>query len=452
MPRTKVRTGELGAPGITSSIEGWLDTWETTQELLWPNSILIYEAMRHDAHLEGCLDATTLPIERSTWDLTPESIAECKPEVVQLVREDLGLAVKGTHLRRPRGGVVFGDYLRHALLELPFGHMVFEQVYDLIDGRARLRKLAPRMPRTIIGWDIAPDGGLRAVRQHVPRANGFWDTVDIPVDRLVLFARRQEGSDPTGRSIFRSSFIHWEAKQKLIRLDAMAVERNGMGIPQVTFDGQTVTKAEALDVASKLRSGEAAGVAFEEGTANLEIKGTTGSVREALPSIKYHDQEMSRRMLAMFLDLGQDNGARSLGETFVDFFVMSLQATADHIADVTNEHVIRDLVELNYGPDEPYPLIRCDEITADTDLTAEALKQLADGGYIIPGPELEAFLRKRYKMPTETLAPAAPAVDDPAPIIVDGPSEPAMLSRLQARYDALMAGPRTPATRVPSGQ
>jgi hypothetical protein len=458
MPRTKAPTSELGGAGIISTF-GLIDTHEDTPELRWPNSIHVYDRMRLDAHVASCLAATHLPIERNHWDLDPDSFDGVRPEVIQMVREDLGLAEKGTHLRRPRGGVVFGDYLRHCLLEDVFGHMAFEQVYELHDGKARLRKLAPRLPRTIFGWNLAADGGVASIIQLVPRQNGNWEYVTIPVNRLVVFTRRKEGGDPTGQSILRSAYIHWTMKQALIKVDAIAAERNGMGFTKVKYKPDGMTKKEALDIASNTRTGEYSGVAFEEGMADMELMGVTGQVREILPSIKYHDQEISRLMLAMFLDLGQDNGARSLGETFVDFFVMSLQAAATHIEDVTNEHVIRDLVELNWGPDEPYPLLRCDEITADTDLTAEAIKQLVEAGVIVPDQDLEDFFRNRYGFPSAgtpfpkpdppPIAPPAPTALPPAPTAL---SDGTTLEKLQARFEALTAGPRAVPTRLPSGQ
>lgn len=445
--RSRIPTNELGAPGIVSNLDGWLDTWEQNPKLRWPHSVHVYDAMRNDAHIESGLDAIGLPIERSTWDLTPESVKGCDPAVVEHVRRDLGIPERGKILRRPRGGVDLDDTIRHALLQLVFGHMVFEQVYEIHDGRARLAKLAPRMPHTINGWGVGRHGAIEAIKQLVPRPNGMWDEVTIPIDRLVVFTRRQEGSDPTGRSILRSAYIHWDLKQKLIRVDALAAERHGTGVPVVTYDATQLTRKEALDIASNVRSGEFAGVSLEQGTADLDIKGVEGQLHDTLASVKYHDQEISRRMLAMFLDLGHDNGARSLGETFVDFFVMAQMSTANSIAKVINEHVIRDLVEHNWGPDEPYPLIACDEITADSDLTAESLYQLARGGYIIPDPELEAWFRKRYGMPASMIAagarPPITTIEQAAiAAAADQPIDPETLAGLKARFARLSAGPR----------
>lgn len=454
MPPRDAPTAELGAPGITSGSlagAGWLDTWETTTELAWPHSVHTFDRMRKDGHLSSALRSITLPIRRSRWFLEPDP--EVRPAVYDLVRTDLGLVDAGRRRRR-RQGIVWNELLAHALLELPFGHMVFEQVYELgppptpidgVDEVAHLRKLGPRLPRTINGWDIARDGGLEAIVQLVPDANGFWRDQRIPIERLVVFCNEREGSDWAGTSILRPAYPHWLIKQQLMRIDAMAGERNGMGVPWVEFDEDNgASETVALDIAKKVRAGEEAGLATALGKYRFQLVGLQGQVRDILESIRYHDQEMGRLTLAMFLDLGHDNGARSLGDTFVEFFVMALQTVADDIADVVTEHVIRDLVEVNFGPDEPYPLLRCDEITADKAPTAEALKQLAESGYLIPDAELEVLLRRRYGFPIPPGMPTgpAPAIPVETGIDVEEPAggEAPTLAELEARLARLRAG------------
>jgi hypothetical protein len=109
---------------------------------------------------------------------------------------------------------------------------------------------------------------------------------------------------------------------------------------------------------------------------------------------------MGRAALAMFLNLGHDNGARSLGDTFVDYFVLAEDAIAEAIALTITEYVIRDFVELNYGPDEPYPDLVADPIRAESTPTAEALGTLAKNGLLGPmDDDIIADVRRRYGLP-----------------------------------------------------
>ena len=431
-------TTELGAPGVLSWA-GWLDTWEDTAELVFPLSLKVYDRMRRsDSQVDAVQKAADLPILGTRWTLDG---AGCDARVVRAVSAELGLELgrDGAARRRRRGeGVVFRDVLRHALLCRPFGFMPLEQVYAAgppgpgqedagLRTMFHLRKLAPRMPRSITGIDVAPDGGLIAVRQMVTTSGGtnarpgVTREVAIPADRLVMFVNDREGGDWTGRSILRSSYGHWLIKVALMKLGPMIAERNGMGVPVVYYSADT-DRAEALEFAKGFRAGDEAGAALPDGKMRAELMGVTGTLRDELPLLKYHDEAIGRSALAMFLNLGHDNGARSLGDTFVDYFLAAEAATIGHLEDTLTEYVVRDWVEANYGPDEPYPLVRADELVADSAPTAEAVAALVTAGILTADPDLEDDLRRRYRLPpvpeafrrTGPAAPPTPPGPDPS--------------------------------------
>jgi hypothetical protein len=95
-----------------------------------------------------------------------------------------------------------------------------------------------------------------------------------------------------------------------------------------------------------------------------------------------------------------------LGSTFADFFVMSLQSTAELIRDTAQAHIVEDLVDANWGPDEIAPRLVCDEIGSRKDAVAAALKLLVDAGILFPDRSLEEAVRQDYGLPTK---------DSPAP-------------------------------------
>jgi len=129
------------------------------------------------------------------------------------------------------------------------------------------------------------------------------------------------------------------------------------------------------------------------------LRGVEGATPDPMPLIKYNDEAIGRSVLAMFLNLGHDNGARSLGDTFVDAFTDSLQAVADFIAATATEFVIRDLVELNWGPDEPYPSLTPGSLASQALITPADLKTLVDAGLVTPDPATQDWTRSKWGLP-----------------------------------------------------
>ncbi len=400
------------------SLLGWStltdQTHETNPDLQWPNSIDVFDRMRReDPQVKSVLRAVTLPILRSEWVIDG---AGCRDEVVDLIATSLGLPVKGKPYTAPirtRGRFSFKEFLRLALLELVYGHSVFEQVYDQSDGVTRLAKLAWRPPRTIADIEVAPDGGLVAIKQHgIPGK----PAVRIPVDRLVVFVNEREGANWVGESLLRSAYKMWLLKDRVLRIQALTAERNGLGIP--TFESApapesaTYEEMEAwaakeiergLEIAKQARAGEAAGVALAHGS-KFNLTGVQGRLPDTDKPIRYYDEQIAGAVLANFLSLGGDNatGSYALGETFANFFTDSLNAIAQHIAETMQQHVIEDLVDLNWGSTEPAPRIVPADIGETPSLTAEAIRSLIDCGALSADPALEAHLRSKYGLPIKT--------------------------------------------------
>ncbi|WP_433078883.1 phage portal protein family protein [Dactylosporangium sp. CA-052675] len=433
---------EIGYAQAVNS-QWWLYEDETTPELQWPQSVAVYDAMRRtDAQVNSVLEAVTLPVRRTPWRIDPNG---ARATVVKFVANDLGLPIVGKDTKpsaRTKGKFSWPEHLRMALLELVYGHMYFEQVYSVNDAgtEAHLKKLAPRMPKTISEVEVAADGGLVSITQWWTATNR--QPQKIPVDRLVAYVRNREGGNWLGQSVLRPAYKNWLIKDRLLRVQAQTVERNGMGIP--LYKAQEGASEEAMvegkRMATLWRAGEAAGSAVPFG-ADLVLRGVEGTLPDADVPIRYHDEQIARAVLAHFLNLGTQTGSWALGTTFADFFVFSLQTLAQQIADVTTQHVIEDLVDLNFGENEPAPRLVFDEIGSQQQATAQALKTLVDAGIIHPDAVLEQESRQQYGLPaadpaTATPAPGAQAPTPPEPTPTGELSVAATRKRaVKARYD-----------------
>jgi phage gp29-like protein len=272
-----------------------------------------------------------------------------------------------------------------------------------------LSKLAWRPPRTISDIEVGADGGLVAVEQHGTAGKN----VRIPVDRLVAYVNEREGANWLGESLLRSAYKMWLLKDRVLRIQALVAERNGLGIPVYEAaslpEGMSEEEREAwlksekdagLKIAKSVRAGEAAGASIPN-SAKLSLVGVTGKLPDTEGPIRYYDEQIARAVLAHFLNLGTETGSWALGSTFANFFTDSLNAVAQHVAKVTQQHVIEDLVDLNWGPTEPAPRLVPSPIGEQQAATAEAIKSLIDCGALSKDPALEQFLRAKYGLPVK---------------------------------------------------
>lgn len=406
-------------PGMLSAFSQW-DQFEQVPELLWPNSIRTYtRMMKEDSRIFSVYSAITMPIRRTPWRIDPNGASD---EVTEFVATNLGLPIAGGDDTKPKPRTKdrfsWSKHLHWALQSLQFGHSVFEQVYRIDDnGRACLRKLAPRPSATIAYWDVALDGGLVGITQFPPGSSfgtplgttqGYLpgSQLQMPVSRLVVYVRDPDPGQWIGNSILRPAYKHWLLKDELIRIEAVAARRNGVGVPVVTAP-ESVSEAVIgsadlepyLQIAQRFRGGNHAGVALPYG-ALFELAGVKGAtINDTIRlAVEYHDKQMALAALAHFLNLDR-GGSYALASVQESTFTQGVQTVADMVRDTAQAHVVEDLVDVNWGPDEPCPMLTVDEIGSRQDATAAAIQMLVSAGVLTPSPELEAFERQQMGLP-----------------------------------------------------
>ena len=180
---------------------------------------------RTDAQVNASLLSIELPIRSATFTVEPASDDNKDLEIAEFVEDNL------FHNKN----FSWNFFIRHVLYHLQFGCYLFEQVYQLEDGKYWLKSFSPRIPKTIQKWHQNPDGSLKEVEQLAIRPGGGYGIFHIPNEYLVVFTHDQEGHNWKGTSILRAAYRNWKIKDMLLRVDAMRHERHGLGVPVITL-------------------------------------------------------------------------------------------------------------------------------------------------------------------------------------------------------------------------
>lgn len=419
--KTAAPLGEAGY--VTAASDGWInwDPFEKVPTLQWPQCVSVFLEMDNDdSRVSSLLEAISLPIRSTAWRLDPNG---APADVVQFVSRNLGVPVAGVdtvdNAGRSRGRFSWSEHLRLLAAPVPqFGHAVFEQVYRRDGDRLVLRKLGPRPQWTIQNFNVALDGGLDSISQLAPAARvsapaGIqrlgaapqWS--DISINRLVVYTRNMRPGHWYGRSILRPSYKHWLLKNELMRIEVAVARRNGMGVPVGTASRpDDPAEVEAMrKIASGFRGGLHSGVGLAQGQ-SLALLGVQGNLPDIRLAIDYHDKGIALGGLAHFLNLDK-GGSFALAQVQERPFVQALNtAAADH-RDTTQQHVVEDLVDVNFGTEVRVPLLTFEKIGSHQDATAQALKLLVDAGLLAPDLRIERALRQALDLP------AKPDEDDP---------------------------------------
>jgi hypothetical protein len=370
----------------------------------------VFDEMRKsDGTCRAAVLACSLPIRSADWYVEPASEDAADNDISDFVAAAL--------FEYPSLG--WDDVLRQALMCLPFGVMVFEKVFTTrnCNGKTCIvwDKFAPRMPRSIYRWAIGGDNadGITQFRSDGSMA-------EIPMEKLVVIVNEMEGMNWWGTSILRPAYKHWFLKNNLYKIDAIAHERQGLGIPYVKLpEGYTEgDRGKAETILKNLRANSHAFI-IEPYDYDFGFKDMMShTTRDPSQSIAHHDRQILISVLAQFLQLGASNrgatasGSRALSQDHSKLFLNSLEAVATQITDAFNA-AIKELVDLNYDGVQNYPKLAFTGLSETDGLQlSTAYATLITSGGLQAGKNDEQFFREVLGLPERD--PDEPPIVPPA--------------------------------------
>lgn len=447
--------GEVGASG-TVFYSGFLSGEEYNADLRGEKGLDVYrKMMASDGMVKAMMRSLTLPLRGAVPHFDPASNDDEDEEIARVCGEVL------INMR----GQLWDDYIRQAFTgTLGYGHSVFEQVWtrpiagevwqeptsgvpaapqryepNLVDfeGKQYLApyKLAPRLQRSIFRWGIDRTGTLTGIQQRVfissiePGAvvtpgpttstngivgSGTWHYIDIPASRLFVYSLDREGDNYLGESVLRSAYKHWYYKDALLRIQTVAAERHGVGVPYAIVK-QGIADAERnalIAVMRSLHTHEKGYLLVNEaqladranlgmppiGILDMRASGT----RQTDSAVLYHDRQMALSILADFLTLGSGSGgnANVMHRDKASMFFNALMGVKRPFEDNYNRQIVRQFVDLNWGPRAAYPSLVLSGIEArDLGQWSTALIGMANSSMLTPDPRVEQSIRREMDLP-----------------------------------------------------
>lgn len=441
----------LGQSG-TYITGGIITLEEYNQRLVGRNALQQYDIMRRsDSTIRGILLVVKLPLLSATWKMKPAHVDKNDPEATAKQKQaDYKARFIERELHRK---ISLDNVIRSMLSSFEFGFDVQEKTLELTDFEGQTRigiaNIAKRKQVTLLRWETKD--GKPGFQQLVPKGA----TIDIPMEKLIVFSYDKEGDNYEGISLLRYVYKDWDIKDKLTVVNAIALEKLAVGVPKgVPRDNTTPTPADLAkveEILSNFRANQK-GYIQETETVGIEMMDMKGnSTKDVIPTLNYHDSRISKSALAGFLEIGghSGSGSQALAKDLTSLFMKSESAMAKMIISTLHEQLIKQLCDLNFTDmSEGYPELTVSNL-ADDDVTAlsTAMSALVTAGAVTPDATMEDKLREIMGMPPlpedikenyQDFRPkpsAAPAPTDP---IVDSKSAKDLPTEKEAKTKAAL--------------
>lgn len=271
------------------------------------------------------------------------------------------------------------------------------------DGRIGWQSIELRRQTTKWRWRFKED--TSEVEAFVQQDPNSFETVDIPIEKMLLFTIEIEGGSPEGTPLIRRAYRPYFYKKRAEELRAIGFERDLAGLPKVGVppeilsDDATDSQKQILNKMKKLvrnvRRNEMEGVlmpnAFDNDGNKLydfELVNSGGDRQFDLTEVinQYRDQQLTS-LMADFLLLGSTDqvGSFAMSKDRSNLFAMATEALMEDIQSKFNQKAIPQLLSLNpqFEDIEETPTITFENIRkADAEKVGNVLKDIASAGAV----------------------------------------------------------------------
>lgn len=249
-----------------------------------------------------------------------------------------------------------------------YGYSVAEKVYEEIDegpwkGKLGLAKLETRKPHEI-EFKADEFGNLEKILQ---RGSLSAHLTELPPFKFVVSVNEFEWGNFYGTSELDAAYRPWWAKDNSYKWYMLALQK--LGVPPLFFfyDPDAIPakmKNQIKTILERLQAGTSAMIPSKGGEQGARLE-TLGQILGKMAgdtfkvALDQWDGWISRALLMPgLLGLSPEGkfGQRALGETQFDVFLLVVEDDrTDLQTNVMDGQVIRQLVDVNFGPQEEYP-------------------------------------------------------------------------------------------------
>ena len=361
------------------------DTNEKNPILQGAAGVEKYDAMRkQDDTAKSIISVITTPIKGATWNMRTEDKSKRGEEITKFLYGYFW----------EKGTSVFSEFLNSVLTMLPFGFAVFEKVWKKINYNGQnflVMELQFRPQITITEINIEK----KIIKQSVKGKN-----YEIPFDNLVFFVLDKEGSDYWGNSVLRTCVRAYEMKNQQYRFIEQATARLSTGLTHVryprTIKAGTKDYQQCERIANLARRGMLQACSTPNDIDINLIKYETDT-QPFINTINNLDVSMRNSALANFIGLGTTGtGSYSVGEVQFKLFMEAEKSITNLIEQIFTKEVLRPIVEVNFGAQEFYPELVCQDLDKDTVTQKLNLAlQFFQSGVLVPTKKDEQDIRAK---------------------------------------------------------
>lgn len=377
---------------------------EMRTDLVFPTSINTFKRMLYDSSISTAKDLFDIFIRSIEFKANPSD-----PDNDQAVRNAEFINWMFENLNDQ----TFQQVITESLTYNWAGFSILEKEFEVVkegeyEGELRVKQFHPRSQDSIDRWlwNKNDPRKLAGVRQNITSSHLFKNnfitksTVDIPLNKLVLFSYNSTKGNPEGKSPLIKCYVTWKFKCLIEDYEATGVAKDMSGVPVIGIPKDVIIKGtadpnsnegvmlnfikasaasmqagEELYVINPIEYGEAGKPLYDFKLMGVEGGNKNYDVNEI---IKRRQNEILMAYFADILKLGSDgSGSFALADSKTNILGYAVADHSNFITTVLQQQVINQLATLNGWPEDTIPQLSASDVEdLDIDEWSKAIQRI----------------------------------------------------------------------------
>ena len=365
---TRKQSYNSGDDNITASTGGRYNSYTRLAHRQTNNlSYKQYRDIMKDPQVKVGLEILKYFLISKNYVLTSDSDDEISIEITDFIQESLD------NMETP-----FRDVIKNILTALRYGYSVQEKVYTMnTDNRITIKGLYPIHIKTLQNDPFIRDktGELTGIHQE-----SMYGTVDIPIDKCLLYSFDKEFDEIEGNSILNEIKPIAEDKEDIKDWLMTFLNKNESPTTYAKTDDPTHAPIiqESLNNISAGATNIVVGANDELGILESSHRGEA-----YFTTLNYNDNQIFRRMFlgSLLLGSGDQTGSYAQSYTQENVLFQILDGILTDIAQIIQRTVVNELTSMNFGLSAKSPSFSFEKFTKkDVLKLLEIVKGFIDNG------------------------------------------------------------------------
>ena len=365
---TRKQSYNSGDDNITASTGGRYNSYTRLAHRQTNNlSYKQYRDIMKDPQVKVGLEILKYFLISKNYVLTSDSDDEISIEITDFIQESLD------NMETP-----FRDVIKNILTALRYGYSVQEKVYTMnTDNRITIKGLYPIHIKTLQNDPFIRDktGELTGIHQE-----SMYGTVDIPIDKCLLYSFDKEFDEIEGNSILNEVKPIAEDKEDIKDWLMTFLHKNGLPTTYGKTDDPTHAPIiqDALDNVADGATSIVVGANDELGILESSHRGEA-----YFTTLNYNDNQIFRRMFlgSLLLGSGDQTGSYAQSYTQENVLFQIMDGILTDVAQIIQRTVVNELTSMNFGLSAKAPSFAFEKFTKkDVLKLLEIVKGFIDNG------------------------------------------------------------------------